>query len=115
VVDPDHVDRRTSPEEVARVAELLRRFMPNANAQMRESQVCLYTNTPDLHFIIDRHPAHADRVVVVSACSGHGFKFATAVGEIVSDLLADVKPRFDLDMFRMTRFQAKEVKGVRVV
>jgi len=47
---------------------------------------------------------------VVSACSGHGFKFATAVGEIVADLVAEVKPRFDLDMFRMSRF-----KGVRVV
>jgi sarcosine oxidase len=114
-VDPDQVDRRTSPEEVTRVAELLRRFMPNANATLRESQVCLYTNTPDLHFIIDRHPAHADRVVVVSACSGHGFKFATAIGEIVADLVADVKPRFDLDMFRMTRFQTRASKGVRVV
>jgi sarcosine oxidase len=66
--------------------------------------VCLYTNTPDLHFIIDRHPAHAERVVVVSACSGHGFKFATAIGEIVADLVAGTTPRFELDMFRMTRF-----------
>jgi len=109
-VDPGRVNRQTSPDEDAQVADLLRRFMPHANGQLRESQVCLYTNTPDLHFIIDRHPAHADRVVVVSACSGHGFKFATAVGEIVADLVAEVKPRFDLDMFRMSRF-----KGVRVV
>jgi len=104
-VDPDHVNRQTSPEDVARVAELLRCFMPNAEWQLRDSQVCLYTNTPDLHFIIDRHPSHADRVVVVSACSGHGFKFATAIGEIAADLVAERKPRFDLDMFRMTRFQ----------
>ena len=111
-VDPDHVNRQTSPEEVARVADLLRCFMPNAEWQLRESQVCLYTNTPDLHFIIDRHPSYADRVVVVSACSGHGFKFATAIGEIVADLVAERKPRFDLEMFRMTRFP---IKGVRVV
>jgi len=104
-VDPDHVNRQTSPEDVARVAELLRCFMPNAEWELRDSQVCLYTNTPDLHFIIDRHPSHADRVVVVSACSGHGFKFATAIGEIAADLVAERKPRFDLDMFRMTRFQ----------
>jgi glycine/D-amino acid oxidase-like deaminating enzyme len=51
-------------------------------------------------------------VVVVSACSGHGFKFATAIGEIVADLVTERNPRFDLDMFRMTRFQTK---GVRVV
>jgi glycine/D-amino acid oxidase-like deaminating enzyme len=78
--------------------------MPHAKGQLRESQVCLYTNTPDLHFIIDRHPAHAERVTVVSACSGHGFKFATAIGEIVADLVAGAKPRFDLSMFRMNRF-----------
>jgi len=104
-VDPDHVNRQTSPDEVGRVLELLRCFMPKAEWQLRESSVCLYTNTPDLHFVIDRHPSHADRVVVVSACSGHGFKFATAIGEIVADLVADTKPRFDLDMFRMTRFR----------
>ncbi|HEX5073742.1 MAG TPA: N-methyl-L-tryptophan oxidase [Gemmatimonadaceae bacterium] len=104
-VDPDHVDRQTSPEEVERVAELLRCFMPKADWRLRESSVCLYTNAPDLHFIIDRHPSHADRVVVVSACSGHGFKFATAIGEIAADLVADRTPRFDLGMFRMTRFQ----------
>jgi len=103
-VDPDRVDRSTSAEEDAYVTDLLRRFMPHAKGQLRESQVCLYTNTPDLHFIIDRHPAHAERVVVVSACSGHGFKFATAIGEIVADLVAGSKPRFELDMFRMTRF-----------
>ena len=103
-VDPDRVDRSTSAEEDAYAADLLRRFMPHAKGQLRESQVCLYTNTPDLHFIIDRHPAHAERVVVVSACSGHGFKFATAIGEIVADLVEGSKPRFDLEMFRMTRF-----------
>ena len=103
-VDPDNVNRGTSAEEQATVTDLLRRFMPHAKGHISESQVCLYTNTPDLHFIIDRHPAHAERVVVVSACSGHGFKFATAIGEIVADLVAEAKPRFDLSMFRMNRF-----------
>ena len=104
-VDPDRVNRSTSAEEDAYATDLLRRFMPHAKGQLRESEVCLYTNTPDLHFIIDRHPAHAERVVVVSACSGHGFKFATAIGEIVADLVAGSKPRFDLAMFRMNRLQ----------
>ena len=106
-VDPDHVDRRTSAAEDAQATDLLRRFMPHANGHVRESQVCLYTNTPDLHFIIDVHPDHAENVVVVSACSGHGFQFASAVGEIVRDLLDGAKPRFDLSMFRMTRFAAR--------
>ena len=103
-VDPDRVDRTSRPEEDAQATDLLRRFMPRAAGRLRESQVCLYTNTPDLHFVIDAHPRHPNRVVVVSACSGHGFKFATAVGELVVDLLAGSKPRYDLSMFRMTRF-----------
>jgi sarcosine oxidase len=105
-VDPDHVDRLTSADEDAQATDLLRRFMPHAKGHLRESQVCLYTNTPDLHFVIDVHPAHPNRVVLVSACSGHGFKFAAAVGEIVVDLLAGSKPRYDLSMFRLQRFAA---------
>ncbi|HUQ84587.1 MAG TPA: N-methyl-L-tryptophan oxidase, partial [Gemmatimonadaceae bacterium] len=103
-VDPDHVERRTTSDEDALATDLLRRFMPHAKGSLRESQVCLYTNTPDLHFVIDVHPSHPNQVVVVSACSGHGFKFATAIGEIVADLLGGTKPRYDLGMFRMTRF-----------
>lgn len=107
-VDPDHVDRLTSADEDAQATDLLRRFMPHAKGHLRESQVCLYTNTPDLHFVIDVHPMHAKRVVVVSACSGHGFKFATAIGESVVDLLAGTAPKTDLSMFRLTRFTATE-------
>jgi sarcosine oxidase len=105
-VDPDQVDRRTSTAEDAQATDLLRRFMPHAKGRLRESQVCLYTNTPDLHFIVDVHPVHSNRVVVVSACSGHGFKFATAVGEIVVDLVTGSAPRYDLSMFRMNRFSS---------
>jgi sarcosine oxidase len=106
-VDPDHVDRRTSSDEDAQAADLLQRFMPHANGRLRESQVCLYTNTPDLHFVIDVHPAHPTQVVVVSACSGHGFKFATAIGEVVLALLTGTPPRYDLSMFSMARFAAR--------
>jgi sarcosine oxidase len=63
------------------------------------SVVCLYTNTPDEHFWIDRHPAHAN-VWVASPCSGHGFKFAPVIGEILADLVQRKRPRFDLELFR---------------
>ena len=103
-VDPDRVERSTSAAEDAQATDILRRFMPRAAGRLRESQVCLYTNTPDLHFIVDAHPVHARQVVVVSACSGHGFKFATAVGEIAAELLEPGESTHDLSMFRMTRF-----------
>jgi sarcosine oxidase len=104
VVDPDRVERRTSAEEEAQATEMLRRFMPHAAGRLRESQVCLYTNTPDLHFILDVHPTYAKQVVILSACSGHGFKFATAVGEAAADLLEAGTSRHDISMFRMGRF-----------
>jgi sarcosine oxidase len=63
----------------------------------------MYTNTPDGHFTLDRHPAHA-QVLVVSACSGHGFKFASALGEACADLLGGGAPRFDFTPFAIARF-----------
>ena len=62
----------------------------------------MYTNTPDEHFLIDRHSAHP-RVLIVSPCSGHGFKFCSVVGEIVADLVEQEKTRHDIGPFRLNR------------
>ncbi|HXB24585.1 MAG TPA: N-methyl-L-tryptophan oxidase [Gemmatimonadaceae bacterium] len=83
-VDPETVDRTVKAEEVAYVRALLRTYMPAADGPLIESSVCLYTNTPDERFLVGRHPAHPN-VEIVSACSGHGFKFASAIGEIVAE------------------------------
>jgi sarcosine oxidase len=83
-VDPETVDRAVGAEEVAYVRALLRTYMPAADGPLIESSVCLYTNTPDERFLVGRHPAHPN-VEIVSACSGHGFKFASAIGEIVAE------------------------------
>jgi sarcosine oxidase len=90
--------------EVEPLRRVLATLVPDvARAPVRESAVCLFTNTPDLHFVIDVHPAHP-RVVVSSACSGHGFKFASAIGEIQADLVTTGRARFDLGPFSATRF-----------
>jgi sarcosine oxidase len=98
-IAPDAVDREISAAEIEDIRSLVRRFVPGADGPLRKSAVCLYTNTPDEHFWIDRHPAHA-QVLIVSPCSGHGFKFASVIGEIVGDLLIEGRPRFDLSLFR---------------
>jgi sarcosine oxidase len=67
------------------------------------SAVCLYTNTPDESFIIDTHP-ESPHIVVVSACSGHGFKFAPVMGDIVADLLLEGGTRRDISRFSLQRF-----------
>ena len=67
--------------------------------------VCMYTNTPDGHFILGRHPAWP-QVVIASPCSGHGFKFAPVIGEMAAMLLDDRRPPFDLSLFKPERFAA---------
>ena len=67
--------------------------------------MCRYTNTPDEHFAIGPLPG-ADRVTLVSACSGHGFKFASAVGEAAADLADGAAPRIALDAFDPARLLA---------
>lgn len=101
-VDPDSVDRLPGPEDEARVRALVAARMPAANGRLLDVRVCLYTNAPDGHFVIGRHPAHP-RVLLASPCSGHGFKFAPAVGEVLADLVTEGKSRFDLSPFALTR------------
>jgi sarcosine oxidase len=103
---PDAVDRRLRPDDEEAIRELVRRFFPAGDGELREFAVCLYTNTPDEHFVIDRLPDD-ERVLVASPCSGHGFKFAPAVGEILADLATGESPRFDLAPFALHRFATR--------
>jgi sarcosine oxidase len=77
--------------------------MPAANGKLIAAKVCLYTNTPDETFIIDRHPA-APGVAYASACSGHGFKFAPVVGEILADLVTTGSTSWPIGPFLASRF-----------
>lgn len=86
-----------------RLVTVARRRVPGVVPDLRQASTCLYTNTPDQHFIVDRHPADG-RVVVVSACSGHGFKFAPVIGELTAALVSDTEPAFDLTPFALARF-----------
>ncbi len=99
------VSREVGAEEIHAVRSLAKRFLPGLAGVHRSASVCLYTNTPDEHFLIDRHPAH-QQVTVVSPCSGHGFKFAPAIGELVADLVMERDPRFDITPFRIARLLA---------
>jgi sarcosine oxidase len=104
-VDPDAVDRTVAAADVERVRDWLRRRMPAANGPLRHAEACLYTNTPDEVFVIDRHPAAAG-VAYASACSGTGFKFAPVIGEILADLVLTGESARPIDGFRADRFAA---------
>lgn len=100
--DPDALDRGSWPSEVAALRERLAAFAPDLDGPLRRSVACMYTNTSDGHFVLDRHPEHA-QVVVASPCSGHGFKFSSAIGEAIAALATDRAPRFDLATFGAAR------------
>lgn len=102
----DGVSRTVEPNEVHAVRSLAKHFMPGMIGAHLSSSVCLYTNTPDEHFLIDHHPGSPE-VVVASPCSGHGFKFAPAVGELIADLVMEREPRFDTAPFRFARLLAR--------
>jgi sarcosine oxidase len=78
-------------------------MMPAMDGPVAGSTVCLYTNAPDDEFVIDRHPA-APGVAFASACSGHGFKFAPIVGEILADLAMAGTTTWEIAPFRFRRF-----------
>ena len=67
-------------------------------------RACIFTNTPDEHFILDRHPKFPE-VLIASPCSGHGFKFSSVVGEIMADLAEKGATRHDISMHRLARFE----------
>ncbi|MEM6284491.1 MAG: FAD-dependent oxidoreductase, partial [Chloroflexota bacterium] len=69
--------------------------------------VCMYTVTPDNHFIIDFHP-ESERVVIASPCSGHGFKHSAAVGETLAELALNGVATLNIDAFKLSRLLTKE-------
>jgi len=103
--DPDRVRRDVAAGEIEAIRAALSRCIPDAVGRLRETAVCLYTNTPDQHFVVDLHPEHP-QVVIASPCSGHGFKFASALGEVLADLATGGAPEFDLGLFRLRRLRA---------
>jgi sarcosine oxidase len=105
VVPLEQIRTSVDAEDIEPVRRFAADFVPGLEPAPVRSSVCRYTNTPDGHFLIDRHPRHR-RVWVVSPCSGHGFKFASVVGEIVADRVTGVAPRFDLSLFSLQRLSA---------
>lgn len=88
VADPAAVDRTLRDEDVAPVVEALRWCLPGLEAAPTHSAICMYTMTPDEHFVVDRHPEHP-QVVFGAGFSGHGFKFSSVLGEALADLALD--------------------------
>ncbi len=103
-IDPDEPERVASPRQVTALEGFFHRHLPDAAGPAQTPTGCIYTKTPDEHFIIDRHPSMR-QALLVSPCSGHGYKFAPAIGEIVADLVVDGKTSHDITLFSLSRFR----------
>jgi sarcosine oxidase len=98
------VDRDFHPEDEAILREAIRRYFPAADGPTLAMKTCLFTNSPDEHFILDVHPEWP-QVSIAAGFSGHGFKFAPVIGEIMADLaLEGGCSKWNLDLFGLRRF-----------
>jgi sarcosine oxidase len=102
--DADAVARDVSQDEIASMYEgCVAPYISGVSARCLKALTCLYTVTPDLGFVLDRHPTH-ERVLIASPCSGHGFKHSPAIGEGLADMATGAAPRFDASRFALRRF-----------
>lgn len=102
VVNPDEVDRTINEDDEASFKQGLQKYMPQADGDILAVKTCLYTNTPDENFIIDRHPTHPN-VIMACGFSGHGFKFASVVGEVLADLALNGKTEQPIEFLSLKR------------
>jgi len=107
VTDPDRVERDPQPGDEKTFRPILSQILPAADGPLLSMKVCLYTNSPDGHFMIDRHPHH-ERVTVACGFSGHGFKFASVVGEILADLAMNGRTPLPAAFLGLSRFASKK-------
>lgn len=102
-IDPDAPDRSATPRDEAALRAFVERYLPDAAGPTEMLKACMFTNSPDEHFIIDRLP-DAAQVTIAAGFSGHGYKFCSVVGEICADLATQGATRHDIGLFRLDRF-----------
>lgn len=103
VCTPDTASREIRPSDEALIRRRLAASMPALNGRLVHAETCLYTITPDEHFVLGAHP-HDPAITLALGFSGHGFKFAPVVGEAIAEMVAQGHTRHDLAMFSPGRF-----------
>jgi glycine/D-amino acid oxidase-like deaminating enzyme len=103
ICTPETVRREITSSDINELENFADTYMPNANGGVSKSLVCLYTMTPDNHFVIDRHPKFKN-LIYATGFSGHGFKFAPVVGEILADLTLTKKTQHRIGFLSADRF-----------
>ena len=102
-VDPSTVIRDKLPKDDSDIQDALTRYLPSGKGPLLSQRVCLYTNSSDGDFIIDRHPEFP-QVSLACGFSGHGFKFASVIGKVLADLATNGKTDWPIGFLRLSRF-----------
>ena len=108
--DPETIDREVREEEADFLRGYLAEHVPELAGRCLDARACMYTNTPDEHFVISLHPEHP-QVAVACGFSGHGYKFCSVVGEILADLAIEGSTRHPIDLFSPARLNRADARG----
>ena len=103
VADPLRLNRALAAEDQIPVLDFLARFFPALQPELSKHATCMYSLTPDKNFVLDIHP-ECPAVVLGAGFSGHGFKFASVVGEILAELALDGDTKHPIEFLRLSRF-----------
>jgi len=101
-IHPDLLSKEVYKDEIVQMKNILDEYF-NVDATFNFSDVCMYTNTPDEHFIIDYYPSNKN-IIIASPCSGHGFKFSSVIGKTLCDMATEQPLQFDISPFKINRF-----------
>lgn len=102
---PETIEREVHEEEIDLLRDYLAEHIPDLAGRCLDARACMYTNTPDEHFVISLHPDHP-QVAIAAGFSGHGYKFCSVVGEILADLATEGSTRHPIDLFSPARLKA---------
>ncbi len=100
---PETIDRTIYPHEIEELRSMIAERIPSLNGALLDAATCMYTTAPDEHFVVGLHPQH-DAVVIASPCSGHGYKFASVMGELLADLAMYGSTAHPIALFDPQRF-----------
>jgi sarcosine oxidase len=107
---PAHLDRSVRRGDAESIETVVDKFIPLAKGPLVNVKICMYTMSPDEHFVIDAHPEHAN-VILACGFSGHGFKFASAIGEALADLTLDGRSELPIAFMSLERFSSSRSAG----
>jgi sarcosine oxidase len=108
--DPNTIDREVHEAEVEFIRRYLGRYVPALDGELVAARTCMYTNTPDQHFVVSAHPEHP-QVVVAAGFSGHGYKFCSVIGEVLADLATGGETGHPVGLFSPERLRGSSLRG----